>query len=166
MTKCRVCGRILKRAPWSVWGIGPICAKRGGIHDELGRKLDGNNGDQIVPYDGGDIWIERLSAETVTGQNMQTEMLKHSASGCRTNVPAQILTKSPSGFNFGYGGSGPSEFARNICLLFCKHADDAYAVFQDFKWKFVAVTGEDPDRLVIPRAEIEQFLTERGIELK
>ena len=36
-----------------------------------------------------------------------------------TNVPRTIVVHSPSGFEIGYAGSGPADFALNILHLFC-----------------------------------------------
>lgn len=38
--------------------------------------------------------------------------------GCVTNLPRVVVQHSPDGFNFGYEGSGPADFALNILTLF------------------------------------------------
>jgi hypothetical protein len=58
-------------------------------------------------------------------------------SGIRTNVPQRIVFHSPSGFEWGYGGSGPSDFALNILSIFLG-SEEAWRHHQDFKWKFIA----------------------------
>ena len=37
-----------------------------------------------------------------------------------TNIPNELIHHSPDGFNFGYAGSGPAEFALNILYAFTK----------------------------------------------
>jgi len=122
---------------------------------------DEADSDILEPYDGGDFWIERVACPTMQG-NGTLAFEKHSASGIKSNVPRQIYKHSPTGYNFGYGGSGPADFALNVCLSLV-HPDDAYRLYQDFKWQFVA---KDPgDRLVIPRAAAEEFFTAMGVPL-
>lgn len=161
-TRCRKCNRILKNPDAIKKGIGPVCARK----EQVERGTDQNDGDtdQIIPYDGGNFWIERVAAPTITGANGQTEMKKHTASGVRSNVPRQIYKHSPTGYNFGYGGSGPADFALNVCLMLV-HSDDAYQHYQDFKFQFVAVGGSDAERLEISREVAEQWLYNRGATL-
>lgn len=49
----------------------------------------------------------------------------------------KIFNHSPSGFEVGYGGSGPAQLALAILMMF---TDDSTAVqlHQDFKWEFIA----------------------------
>lgn len=167
VSKCRICDRLLT-SKWAEVGIGPVCASKTGITfgDKKPNQQKGDD-DDLVGYDGGDLFIERLEAMTETfveGFGTVVECKKHTASGCRSNVPRQIYRHSPTGYNFGYGGSGPSDFALNCCLLIAKHADDAYGVYQDFKRKFVE--GAQGDRLSIPRVDAEKFFTDMGIQVK
>lgn len=150
MARCRRCGRILKKEPWASRGIGKICERKAGIE---ASKQDNGDTDIIVPYDGGDIWIERQAAPTmlVPGVHMNQT---HTASGVRTNVQRTIYRHSPTGFNFGYGGSGPADLALNILLMFCKPGK-ANHIYQQFKFEFL---GEQGDRLVIPRQKILDFI--------
>lgn len=164
MVRCRVCNRILKNPVAIEMGIGPVCARRVGAIKSAMKDKNESDTDQLVPYDGGDFWIERLESETITGPNMQTAMLKHSASGIRSNVPRTIYKHSPTGYNFGYGGSGPADFALNVCMQLV-HADAAYDHYQEFKSKFVAVGDSQAERLVIPRADAEQWFIERGVAI-
>lgn len=51
-----------------------------------------------------------------------------------------VVRRSPSGFNHGFGGSGPAQLALAICLeLF----DQAAAVdfYEQFKWEHIATIG-------------------------
>lgn len=163
MVRCRQCNRILKNPDAIEKGIGPVCARKVGAVTVGSKHRNDSDNDEISPYDGGAFWIERLAAETITAPTGQTEMLKHAASGVRTNVPRQIYRHSPAGYNFGYGGSGSSDLALNICLMLV-HADDAYQHYMDFKWKFVA-PATDADRLEIPRADAEKWFSDLGVKL-
>ena len=159
MIRCRSCNRILKNQESIKLGIGPFCLRKVGGH--ISSKKDAADSDTLEPYDGGNFWIERVEAKTLRGDGLM-HFEKHSASGVKSNVTRQIYKHSPTGYNFGYGGSGPSDFALNVCLLLV-HPDDAYRLYQDFKWQFVA--KDAGDRLVIPRAQAEEFFTTLGVPL-
>ena len=149
-THCRKCNRILKNPDAIRKGIGPVCERR----ELLFRGITPNDGDNdiFVPYDGGDFFIERVACPTITGPFGQTEIVTHTASGIRTNVPRSIYKHSPTGYNFGYGGSGPADFALNVALAAGVHADVAYRHYQSFKFAVVAL--EQSDRLVISRETV------------
>jgi hypothetical protein len=59
-------------------------------------------------------------------------------------VPSlQVWNHSPDGFNWGYGGSGPSQLALAILFDVTKDRDTAVKFHQDFKRAFVAGWGEN-----------------------
>lgn len=153
--KCRRCNRPLKREPYRTLGIGKICAAKENADRE---KQQYETGDVIVPYDGGDIFIERLASPTYN-EHGQLTLTQHSCSGIKTNVQRREVFHSPTGFNFGYGGSGPADFALNVLLMFTDK-ETAHSMYQDFKWKYVAC-GNEVNRLVIPKDEIIKFIAER-----
>lgn len=153
--KCRRCNRALKREPWRSQGIGKICSAKEAADRE---RQNEETGDVIVPYDGGDIWIERLAC--ATGTENGTEYLKHSCSGIRTNVQRTVVRHSPSGFNFGYAGSGPADLALNICRMFTT-PEIADMRYQDFKREFL---GADGDRLEIKRDDIMRWMADKSAE--
>jgi hypothetical protein len=49
----------------------------------------------------------------------------------------KVRNHSPDGFNWGYGGSGPAQLALAIMLEMTDKAT-AQALYQKFKWEFVA----------------------------
>ena len=49
----------------------------------------------------------------------------------------KLRNHSPSGFCWGYGGSGPSQLALAICLEIYPE-DEALSKYQDFKKKYIA----------------------------
>jgi len=55
----------------------------------------------------------------------------------------KVKNHSPDGFNWGYGGSGPSQLALAIVLKITGKSDG----YQDFKWKHIAP--------LLPNFEIE-----------
>ena len=158
MSKCRICKRTLSNPTWVRLGIGPVCARKNGVTGASRPGQTEADDDDLVPYDGGDLFIERISPW------ISEAGVKDFASGCRSNVPRQIYRHSPTGYNFGYSGSGPSDFALNASLLLCEHADDAYRIYQDFKFFFVS--GATEDALVIQIDQAKKFFTDRGIPVK
>ena len=54
-----------------------------------------------------------------------------------------LVNHSPDGFEWGYGGSGPSQLA--LAILADALADDELAdrLHQQFKWKFIAGLARD-----------------------
>lgn len=152
MAKCRRCNRHLKSEPWASLGIGKICSKKEQINT---IKQENGDSDIIVPYDGGDIWIERIAAPTI-GDNGNLTIAVHACSGIKTNVQRSVYRHSPTGFNFGYGGSGPADLALNIIAMFCHDAKLTDFIYQDFKWNFC--NQEQGTKLVIPRHKILDFI--------
>lgn len=55
----------------------------------------------------------------------------------RASIPQRLVVHSPTGFEWGYGGSGPADLALNILARFTT-PQDAYALHQDFKEDVVA----------------------------
>lgn len=59
-------------------------------------------------------------------------------------LPARLdlANHSPTGFNWGYGGSGPAQLA--LAILAYEYGDDvAMDYYQDFKWAEVALWGQE-----------------------
>ena len=65
----------------------------------------------------------------------------HFESGCSYPL-RHVVRHSPTGFNWGYGGSGPADTARSI-LTDCLGVDVADQLYQKFKWAFVAGWGNE-----------------------
>lgn len=57
----------------------------------------------------------------------------------------KVINHSPDGFNWGYGGSGPSQLALALLLEagFTEHI--AVKFYQDFKWDYVSKFEQDKD---------------------
>jgi hypothetical protein len=70
----------------------------------------------------------------------------------------KLYNHSPTGFNFGYGGSGPAQLALAILLDYTGDKMVAGAFHQDFKWKFIG--GMQHPGGVIKGADISRWLTE------
>jgi hypothetical protein len=57
--------------------------------------------------------------------------------GCHVNIQQRIVRHSQTGFNWGYGGSGPADLALNILSVFIGQ-EAAESLYQAFKWEFIA----------------------------
>lgn len=66
---------------------------------------------------------------------------------------------SPDGFNWGYGGSGPSDLARCILIDYFGHPEPAEPLYQDFKFEIVA--GLPSARFTLTEEEIDSWMEER-----
>ena len=70
---------------------------------------------------------------------------------------------SPTGFSFGYSGSGPAQLS--LAILADATGDDrvAGALYQEFKRKFVAAAAGD--RLELTKEEIDRWVEEKAKSL-
>ena len=83
--------------------------------------------------------------------------------GIHTNVPRRIVFHSPGGFEWGYGGSGPADFALNILSIFIgEEAARAGGLYQEFKWAFVSTLPQEGG--TIPRSAILAWLETKNSE--
>lgn len=96
-----------------------------------------------------------------------------------TNFPQVVIHHSPTGMEFGYGGSGPADMALNILELTLRainyHGDTtptwdrkgcfelAMQKHQDFKWAWIAPMSRDVGA-VIPFATVLAFLGIQKVE--
>jgi hypothetical protein len=83
--------------------------------------------------------------------------------GIQTNGPHRITRHSPDGFEWGYGGSGPADFALNILSVFIgQEAAEKKGLYQDFKWEFVTPLPETGGTM--PRETILRWVeTKKGL---
>lgn len=133
MASCARCKRGLKDSVSISRGYGPTCWRK-----IQASRCDSGTGDGF--YTGGDIVLRRVDGRVMT------------------NVPHRIVYHSPSGFEFGYGGSGPADLALNILALFTDEKT-AFRLHQDFKWQFIATMPHEGG--VIKREDIVNWLRER-----
>jgi hypothetical protein len=138
--RCLRCRRPLSNPTSQINGFGPICWS---IVQAQNQRHEQNQGGMIVdlPYDPlvMDIRCERREFEDGHTQ-------------IHVNIPQRVVHHSPDGFEWGYGGSGPADFALNILDLFVPATgkDDrvecyqgtcsqfAWDWHQDFKRQFIA----------------------------
>jgi len=133
-THCRICERLLTN-PLSVeLGIGPIC-----------RAKDNMQG-----------VFEFMKAQAI--ENFCEDItFSRDGGGIITNVPHRIKKHSPTGMEWGYGGSGPADFALNILSMFIgQGAAERNGLYQSFKWDFIAKQPQEGG--TITNAEIKEWL--------
>jgi hypothetical protein len=85
-------------------------------------------------------------------------VFRRDESGVWTNVPHLVTHHSPTGFEWGYSGSGPADLALNIVEFVLRSSGYsgstdrlwrgecfslAYALHQDFKRQFIATLSRD-----------------------
>lgn len=93
--KCRRCNRPLSNPKSMQAGIGPVCARKEVIEQEEEKVSSFSSGHIDAPITDGVI-LERRNGETFT------------------NVPHLVAHHSPTGYEWGYMGSGPTDLAFNI----------------------------------------------------
>jgi hypothetical protein len=71
-----------------------------------------------------------------------------------------LVLHSPDGFEYGYGGSGPSDLARSIIGHHLGTDDPAPVVYQTFKWEFVARWDQGLSVHQITSEEIEAWMAQ------
>ena len=137
---CLRCHRALKNPASRSAGYGPICLAK--IRAEEERYDDHDQYD--LPFAGDIVCYREPSAEGRGGR-------------LHFNIPP-IVVDHGGGWEWGYGGSGPAEFALNILHCFFRpepglptvktHGEqtvreDVYLLHQDFKWQFISTLPEE-----------------------
>lgn len=154
-TKCLRCGRSLSNPKSRQAGYGPVClGKTGGIVVEK---------NQIT-----DRFLD-------TPHIRERIVLKRIDGIVYTNVPHAVIHHSPTGYEFGYGGSGPADLALNICEIAVAHlapdadhsavklwdgsscSEEAWMLHQDLKWALVASIDQERGG-EIPWSAVESFV--------
>lgn len=89
---------------------------------------------------------------------MDVELWRGDNKEAYTNVPHIIKQHSPTGFEWGYNGSGPADLALNILYQFIGY--EAQKLYHEFKDDFIAVAPRNGT--TIPGYVIVAWLQERG----
>ena len=162
--RCARCHRPLTDPVSVRTGIGPECRALMGrdaggdlcVRDEFSDRFDGSITFSDALVLGRQPRRNRLFDDTIDpGQ-------------CVTNVPHLVVQHSPDGFEFGYGGSGPSDLALNCCQLYLnmtgyqgqqtecydgKCWSVAFVLHQDFKRAFIASAPKTGTRIPFERID-------------
>lgn len=73
-----------------------------------------------------------------------------------------VVRHSPTGFEWGYGGSGPADLARSI-LIDAAGGILAEGLYQEFKREFVASLPYDGGTISL--SQIHEFLCRKGVQI-
>jgi len=124
MNCCQRCHRPLSNPASREIGFGPVCAARLGVKFEATEQVHQPSlFPDTCPLRWGDADIV-LSRDDLDRAH--------------TNVPHNLRLHSPTGFEWGYGGSGPADLALNILALFLP-VSEAVRLHQQFKWDLISV---------------------------
>lgn len=155
---CTRCGRALSDPKSMERGMGPICARKVAL--EAARRAEDAEA-QNNPYINVSLDQGIVLQRTPDGQ-------------AATNVPWAVKHHSPTGFEWGYLGSGCADLALNILeivLRRLKYEGErvdcyngkcfklAYTLHQDFKEEFIA--GIDREGGTIPIERVETWVNTR-----
>lgn len=133
---CQICGRELTNPISIAAGIGPVCA---GSHD---------------------LEIEAKRGELPMIAPVMVMAWREPSGSPRTNIRQLIVDHSPDGFEWGYGGSGPADFALNILYTYTRDKELSYRYHQDFKRDFIAGMPESGGE--ISGVVISQWIQDRA----
>ena len=135
--KCMRCGRPLSNPVSRAIGYGSLCASLAGVASPQGGLFDRIEvGPKSWPAE-----MLRLPRQpkdcTYSGVHVGSDAVVTVCSGGSCGPLAHLVYHSPTGFSWGYGGSGPADLARSILADFAGRpvADAAY---QDFKFDVIA----------------------------
>ena len=150
--RCARCGRILTDPESVARGMGPFCAASADFEEFGGT---GSRPALLKPSfeECRKILCERLPDGTAV-----------------FNIPQRIAHHSPTGMEWGYGGSGPADFALNVLHLiyerepgeelveYGNHLLPEFVVssYQDFKWE--VITRLQPDKNEISEGFVQYWI--------
>lgn len=92
---------------------------------------------------------------TISGERGATNRLYVDGKRLNLDESLKVRSHSPTGFEWGYGGSGPAQTALAICLEILPEQWMAQALYQSFKFRFVSCWKADAFEVVI---DITDFL--------
>ena len=119
------------------------------------------------PVIGDDDWLELSEALVLQRDGDDNHAI------VRTNVPHLVAHHSPSGFEWGYAGSGPADLALNVCQWYLNRIhyqgmkskcfdgtcfSMAFVLHQEFKRTFIACAPHEG--IVIPFEQIQLWFNE------
>lgn len=158
-SQCACCGRPLTNEDSVRAGFGPVCGRRQATAD-CGEIFGGQPVLVGVP--------------PVREVGLVCVRLSDGRLSC--NVPHVVIHHSPTGFECGYGGSGPAELALNVLHALLPYngagirnafglgiavSQDAFLLHQDFKRTFIEPMSRDGGR--VPIEDIQQWIAQRLI---
>lgn len=116
------------------------CDCNGYNHGESNRDI---NPDGVLPLTDREILSAALVGEFRPEGSVRTSPIICQRVGnmAVVNIPQILVVHSPTGFEWGYAGSGPAELALNILNIFL-FEPDAWLLHQEFKMEFILTMDE------------------------
>lgn len=141
-TKCLVCNRTLKNPKSIEIGKGKICAAKTGTK--------GISSEQYDLFD-----FSKNSVSPIKNFTDDIVLSRRADGTAHANIAQRIRYHSPSGFEWGYSGSGPADLALNILSIFVPQ-NEAYSLHQSFKRDFIAPMSKEGG--VIKNNDIKEWI--------
>lgn len=93
-----------------------------------------------------------------------TEVIVNSGDGEEWALEHRVL-HSPTGMNWGYGGSGPADLARSVLAHHLGGIVPSAGIYQAFKFRVIAGLAGDEWRLTSEQIQsaLDQVLEDRGV---
>lgn len=91
------------------------------------------------------------------GADADIRLWRDATGNALANIPQSLCLHSPTGFEWGYHGSGPAELALNILNLFVTPAM-AHQLHQQFKDKYIATMARDGG--TIHAADVKKWIAD------
>ncbi len=166
MTTCCRCHRALTDPESKKRGLGPICASRrnAAVTEQESMLVVPPKSWPEFDYK---VAIQKLAESKDEGEYVVYRLESGNGisayfqAGDNPRIPLpHIVYHSPTGFEMGYGGSGPADLARSI-LAHAVGLPLADLLYQDFKFEFVACAK---DKLVVSLSNIRQWVIKKMVE--
>lgn len=139
LARCRKCHRILTMPAAVEAGYGPVCyAKEFGKSLYSTSKETRSAGSSPRPRMRMPQAVRRKKIEPMPLLAADVTCSRDADGKAHVNIPQRIHYHSPSGIEWGYGGSGPADLALNILSLYVEERT-AYELHQQFKQDFITV---------------------------
>jgi hypothetical protein len=142
---CSRCKKPLSNPKSVDAGMGPICRGHGGNDMDTCKKEDFT--DAAVIGDQDDVELKEALVLQRDGDDDHAVV--------RTNVPHLVVHHSPSGFEFGYAGSGPADLALNVCQWYLEsigYKGEKTQCFDGNCWSLAWVLHQEFKRVFIANA--------------
>lgn len=153
-TRCNRCGRLLTNNVSIRAEMGPVCRGKHGKFDS----------------DAEEVFCDLTLFDPIENGII----LRREGDQTYTNIPHLVTHHSPTGYEWGYGGSGPADLALNICEIILNRLDyqgervkcfegdcwdKAFELHQEFKRQFIAAA--DRDNATIPYDAVAEWVKAR-----
>ncbi|VVB51639.1 Uncharacterised protein [uncultured archaeon] len=169
--KCARCGRALKHA-YEVNGVpyGPVCVRKLGFaiasDGVASRKRKAYqeppmNETQLSFFEADAPGLDVVYTGTILGNDEDRIVAAHRPGQSARPLPLhlQIVNHSPTGFCWGYGGSGPAQLAFAILYDYLRDKERALSLYQDFKFKIIGGLPMDKN-FQLTGQQVEAAITE------